>query len=88
MVPHKLADNYVATMVDEEIVIIDMDGGQLFALKDTGRAIWELIDGKRSSPQIAEEMTEIYEVGRVAAERSIDALLGELGDAGLIAFTA
>ena len=83
--PRKLTDNYIATLVDNEIVIIDMDGGQLFALKDTGRAIWELIDGRRSGAQIAQDLTEAYEVELAVAERSVDTLLGELGDAGLIA---
>lgn len=85
MTPRKLEDNYIATLVDDEIVIIDMDRGQLFALKDTGRAIWELVDGQRSSMQIAGDLAENYEVATSAAQRSVVALLGELEEAGLIA---
>ena len=85
MTPRKLTDNYVATLVDDEVVIVDMAAGQLFSLKDTGRAIWELIDGERSCAEIAEDMAESHEIDVPAAQRSVAALLGELEEAGLIA---
>ena len=49
----KLKDNFVVTQVDDEVLIVDLDGGELFSLSGTGRAVWEAIDGKRDADAIA-----------------------------------
>ena len=84
MAPRKLTDNFIATQIDDEIVLIDIAGGELFSLKDTGRAIWDLIDGQRTPSDIAAILTERYEVELAEATEGVDALLRDLADAKLV----
>lgn len=82
--PRRQADNYIATDVDGEIVLIGLDKGELYAIKDTGRAIWELIDGKRDRAQIVAELKRTYDVDQATLEADLDALLSDLSDAGFL----
>ncbi|MXO62959.1 PqqD family protein [Qipengyuania oceanensis] len=83
--PRKLTDNFVATTVDDEIVIVDMAGGELFSLKGTARAVWEAIDGDTPVDAIAQAMAARYDVTPDEAGADIAALVGELEAAGLVA---
>ena len=81
----KLTDNFIATRVDDELLIVDLDGGELFSLRDTARSVWNAIDGMRDEIAIAGKMSDEHEgdPARIAIE--VATLLGELEDAALIA---
>lgn len=82
--PRKRPESFVATLVDDEVVLIDMEGGELFSLSGTARAVWEAIDGQASADEIARSMAQAYEVEPDTAQREVSELLGELAKAGLI----
>lgn len=84
-VPRKLTANFVATRVDDEILIVDLDGGELLSLEGTGRAVWELIDGVRSEADIVAALSEAYDAERALLMRDVEALLAELENAALVA---
>ena len=84
-VPRKLTANFVATRVDDEILIVDLDGGELLSLEGTGRAVWELIDGVRSEADIVAALSEAYDAERELLTRDVEALLAELENAALVA---
>lgn len=81
----KLTDCIAESAFDEEVVIMRIDTGEFFALSGTGAVIWGLIDGSRDSAQLQRAVADEYAVdqGKVAAD--VNALLGELKDAGLVA---
>jgi len=83
-IPRKLSENFVETEVDGEVLIVDLDGGELFSLKDTGRAVWGLIDGKRDIAAIASALSPEYEAAPGELERDCKRLIDELAVAGLI----
>ena len=83
--PRKLSENYVATRVDDEIVLIDMAGGELFSLGGTARDIWGAIDGNTPVDTIAQAMAARYAVEPAEAAADIADLLAELAAAGLVA---
>ena len=85
-VPRKLTANFVETRVDDEILIVDLDGGELLSLEDTGRAVWDLIDGQRSLAAIAEALAREYNAPRDRLEQDVAGLLRELEAAKLVAF--
>ena len=85
-VPRKLTANFVETRVDEEILIVDLDGGELLSLDGTGRAVWELIDGERSLVAIAEALEGDYDASRHRLEQDVIGLMRELEAAKLVAF--
>lgn len=80
----KLTQNFVATDVDGEVLIVDLDGGELFSLSGTGKAVWEAIDGHRDVAAIAGLLVERYdgEVGAITAD--VAALVADLEAAALV----
>lgn len=85
-IPRKMTANFVATEVDDEVLIVDLDGGILFSLEGSARAIWQEIDGMASVGQIAESMARKYqsEGGDIAGD--IADLLRDLEAARIIDF--
>ena len=85
MTPRKLTENFVETDVDDETLIVDMDGGLLFSLSGTGRAVWKAINGARSADEIVRQMANAYTGQRSAICADIDRLLADFASARLIA---
>lgn len=83
--PRKLTANFVETEVDGEVLIVDLDGGELFSLSGTARDIWRLIDGRRSAEAIAEALQQEFTAPAGAVEHDVRALLDKLQDATLVA---
>lgn len=83
-IPRKMTGNFVATEVDDEVLIVDLDGGLLFSLSGTGRVIWDLIDGKASEARIVQELADRYDAPLETLERDLADLLAELADAALV----
>ncbi|MBM4329145.1 MAG: PqqD family protein [Deltaproteobacteria bacterium] len=61
------SDDIVAREIEGEIIIVPLTAGigniddELFTLNETGRAVWKLLDGKKSLRQVTEELSEAYE---------------------------
>jgi len=78
------SDEIVAREVEGELIIIPLASGiadmedELFTLNETGRAIWDRLDGNRSLSQIADELTSEYNGERAAIEADVLGLAGEL----------
>ena len=60
----------------------DLDS--IYTLNEVGTLIWELIDGKNSANQIAEEICTTYEVSPEDAMKDTVDFLKSLEEAGLI----
>ena len=83
--PRKIPQNFIASPVDDEIVLIDMAGGELFSLKGAARATWDLIDGESSIEEIVGSLVAEYDVEPAEAAGDVVELLRELESAGLVA---
>lgn len=64
----------------------DLDA--VYTLNDVGSFIWELIDGRRSVQEIAEEVGSVYEVSVQQAATDVDELLRALESKGLVRLSA
>lgn len=80
----KLTQNFVATQVDDEILIVDLDGGELFSLTGTAKSVWEAIDGKRGESELAALMAQQHSGDAGAIASDVAALIGQLEDAALV----
>lgn len=80
----KRDDRYIATEVDDELILLDMEGGELFSLTGTGREIWEAIDGTRDADAIIAEVAGGYDGDKDAIESDVRTFLKELGAVGLV----
>ncbi len=83
-VAYRPSDDVVAREIEGEIVIVplvagigDLDGG-LFTLNETGKAVWDRLDGERPLAEVAADLAVEYDGDRVQIETDVLALVGEL----------
>lgn len=81
----KLVDNFTEADIDDEIILMRLDNGELLSLADTAAATWRLIDGQRDRAALVEALAAEYSAGDEEIAGDIGQLLGQLREAGLIA---
>lgn len=78
------SEDVVAREVQGEFIIIPITSGigdledEIFTLNETGRAIWNKLDGKKSLKNIVDELTIEFESLRGEIERDVLGLTEEL----------
>ena len=87
-IPRKLKQNYVETLVDDEVLIVDLSGGDLFSMSGSARAVWEAIDGGRDILAIIALLGAAHHGERDEIADDSSSLIAELVDAGLVALRA
>ena len=82
---YKPSDDVVAREIEGEIIIVPLVAGigdmedELFTLNDTGKAIWDKLDGQRRLADVVAELTpEFEEAEDGAIERDVLGLVAEL----------
>ncbi|TMM48290.1 PqqD family protein [Qipengyuania marisflavi] len=80
----KLPEAFVETEVDGEVLLIDLDGGELFSLTGTARAIWLAIDGSRDVPAIAASLANAYDGDAAAIRSECESFVAQLAEARLV----
>lgn len=76
---------YVETAIDDETVVMLLESGDFFSLRDSARTVWQLIDEGRDRDAILTELAAGYDAPREVLAADLDSFLGELRGAGLIA---
>ncbi len=71
-------------VVDGEAVLVDPDRNVVRMLNTVGSRIWELADGTRTVDEIAEALTEEFEVEVSEARQSVVEFVDELADKELL----
>lgn len=85
-----ISENIVAREIEGELIIVPLTSGigniedDLYSLNDTGRAIWDLIDGRRSLREIAAELSKQYNASPDDIEKDVQGLTAELRKRGII----
>lgn len=80
----KTKGRFNETMIDGEIVAMNLDNGDFFSLTQTGKEIWELIDQLSDREAIIARLADTYGTARSTIEADVDAFLAQLRGAGLI----
>lgn len=81
---YKPSEDVVAREVQGEFIIIPITSGvgdledEIFSLNDTGRAIWDKLDGKRSLKGAAKVLSSDFESSSSEIEKDILGLVTEL----------
>lgn len=79
-----LSDDIVAREIEGELIIVPLVSGignlddELFTLNETGRAIWDRLDGQKSLRDIVKELSTDYEDPGGEIEKDVIGLVGEL----------
>jgi len=74
----------VAREIEGELILIPIAAGggdieeSLFTLNETGRAIWDLLDGRRSLAEIASSLQSEYEDRDQGIQEDVLGLVSEL----------
>ena len=85
------SDDVVAREIEGEIIIVPLtsDVGNvedaLFTLNETGRAIWEQLDGQRSLRDVAAELSAEYDAPAQEIEADVLGLVEELVKRSMLA---
>jgi hypothetical protein len=78
------SEDVVAREIEGELIIVPLAAGigdmedELYTLNDTGKAIWDKLDGIHTLAQIANELADEYDAPIADIERDVAGLLGEL----------
>lgn len=74
----------VAREIEGELIIVPLRAGvgdledELYALNDTGKAVWALLDGERTVDQVVDALDAGFDAPRDEIERDVRGLLEEL----------
>ena len=75
----------MARRVGDEVIVLDLAGGEYFGLPDVGARMWEcLLDGQ-SLQEVANIIASEYEVDQATADADVARIVAELRDRGLVA---
>jgi hypothetical protein len=78
------SEEIVAREVAGELVIVPLTAevgdleDALYSLNETGRAIWDRLDGAKSLRDVAAELAQAYDAPRQEIERDVIGLVDEL----------
>ena len=81
---YKISENVVARDLHGEFVIIPITSGvgdledEIFSLNETGRAIWEKLDGKLGLKKVAEHLAREFDATQESLEKDCLGLVEEL----------
>jgi hypothetical protein len=79
-----LSDDIVAREIEGELIIVPLVSGigdmedELFTLNETGRAIWDRLDGQKSLKVLVEELYTEFEDPKGDIDKDVIGLVGEL----------
>jgi hypothetical protein len=76
--------NVIWRVLDDGVVVVSPQQGQVRVLNQVGTTVWGLIDGRRTVADLAAALTEQYNVSLEEAGRDLHAFLGELTERGLL----
>ena len=78
------SEDVVAREIEGEIIIVPLSSGigdiedELFTLNETGKTIWDTLDGKRSLKKVVEELSKEFEAPAEEIEKDVIGLVDEL----------
>ena len=81
----KLVDNFTEADIDDEIIIMRLDSGELLTLTGTAAATWRLIDGQRDRHVLIEALAVEFASREQEIAPEVGQFLGQLKEAGLVA---
>jgi hypothetical protein len=87
---YAVSDDVVAREIEGEIIIVPLVAGigdledELFTLNETGKAIWELLDGHRSLQEVARKLSGKYQAEPEKIQTDVLGLVGELFRRGMV----
>jgi hypothetical protein len=77
-------DRVLAQRAAGQVVLLDLDGGQYYALDEVSGRIWDLCDGSRDVSAVVSEICRDYDAPAESVEEDVLAFLGEMVEEKLV----
>lgn len=78
------SEDVVAREIEGELIIVPLTAGigddedELYTMNETGKAIWDRLDGERTLRRVAKELADEYDAPAADLERDVLGLAAEL----------
>lgn len=78
------SEDIVSRTIEGELIIVPLTAGigdledELFTLNETGKAVWDRLDGKKNLRDVLRELLEEFEAPEGEIEQDLIGLVGEL----------
>jgi hypothetical protein len=72
------AEDQFSTVVDGEIVLMNVSNGKYFQLNNIGSRVWSLIETPTAAGALCDQLVQEFDVARLTCEADVLALLGRL----------
>ena len=76
--------NLVASEIDGEAVILDIDSGQFFQLNRVGSRIWDALATPMTMAELCRAMQDRFDVDPETCRRDVVAFVGRMTQHGLV----
>lgn len=81
---YRRADKVAWRRLEDEVILMDLSGQKLQGLNEVAGRIWELLDGKRTTAEIAEQITQEFKADLKQAEKDIEEFISQLLEKKLV----
>ena len=76
---------FTETEIDDEIVVMRLDTGDIYSMTGTAAAIWRLIDGKRDRAALTSALFDKFDGSKADISVEFDQFIAELKNLGFVA---
>ena len=74
----------IATEIDREIILMDIEAGSYYGLEGPARSVWEALSSPISYGQLLDKITAEYEIDYAECSKDLQSFLQDLVDQGLL----
>ena len=78
-------NRFSETVVEGEVILLNLDDGAFFSLSGTAATIWPMIDGTRDRDDLLTDLRAIYDASVASIAGELDQFLAQLQEAGFVA---
>ena len=77
-------DRILTQRAADQWILLDLDGGQYYALDEVSGRIWDLCDGSRDVTALVEALCQDFDAPAATVEADVLAFLGEMVEEKLL----
>jgi Coenzyme PQQ synthesis protein D (PqqD) len=81
-------NSVMARKVGDEVIVLDLTGGEYFGLPAVGATLWEHIQDNQPLSHAVAKILDEYDIDRSTVESDVLRLVGELCQRGLLVETS
>lgn len=78
------AESLTWQRIDDDIVVLDLEGSSYLKLNASGAVLWEALAGGADHADLVRQLMERYDLGEEDAARDVDEFLADLDARGLL----